>query len=82
MTTEDVVANEVSTSMDAFARIRAFFYTVSFVTIHEPNFFSYQDALFAEGRVFSLLQVTVDRRRWATIDPRLPPAVAGPRRGI
>ena len=55
MTTEDFVADEIGTSMEAYSRARAFFMALAFVMI--------SDQTFIENKIFSLVQMTVDRRR-------------------
>ena len=48
--------------MEAYSRVRAFFMTLAFVMIRDQTFFSFEDELFIENKIFSLVQMTVDRR--------------------
>ena len=57
------MADEVQNSMQIFCRIRAFFSTLAYISIHEPDWFPLQDLIFTEDKFFDLLQWTKDKRR-------------------
>ena len=65
-----------SRAASSFTHMRAFFNTVSVVTIQEPDYFAYQDVLFIEDMMLNLMQIAKEGRRpplvffttaWATI---------------
>ena len=60
---EEVIADEVLSSIQCYERGRAFFSTVVWVCISDPGMFSYQDNIFMEDRLLELIQTTVDGRR-------------------
>ena len=49
--------------MEVYSRARALFVTVAFVLLLDHSFFSLQDSLFIEDKLFYLVHMTVDRRR-------------------
>ena len=63
LTWEEVTADTVNSSMEIYTRSRAFFQTISWLTIATPEFFGLQDCLFVDLRIFQLLQLTVANAR-------------------
>ena len=61
--TEEVIADQVTNVLELYTRLRAFFNTVAFVTVHEPSFFGLQDVIFIEDKILCLLQMTKNDRR-------------------
>ena len=62
MTTEEIEICEVSSLMDLYARAQAFFYTYALVCILNKDFFPYQDCVYMNCKIYSLLQTTIDGR--------------------
>ena len=60
---EEVIADEVQSSIQIFERSRAFFSTIAYVCVNEPEWFSQQDLIFIEDKLLELLQWTKDKRR-------------------
>ena len=60
---EEVIADEVMSSIQCYERGRAFFSTVAWVCIAEPTMFSFQDSIFMDDRLLELIQTSVDGRR-------------------
>ena len=60
---EEVIADQVTNSLELYMRMKAFFNTVALVTVHIPDFFDYQDVVFIEDKILNLLQFTKDSRR-------------------
>ena len=60
---EEVIADEVMSSIQCYERGRAFFSTVAWVCIADPSMFSFQDAIFMDDRLLELIQTSVDGRR-------------------
>ena len=60
---EEIIADEVLSSIQCFERGRAFFSSVAWVCVADPTMFSYQDSIFMEDRLLELIQTSVDGRR-------------------
>ena len=61
--TEEVIADQVTNVLELYTRIRAFFGTVAFCMIHEPERFALQDIIFIEDKMLSMLQMTKEGKR-------------------
>ena len=62
LATEEIVADQVANHIELYTRMRAWFNTIALVTVGE-EFFTYQDVIYIEDRLLSLLQFTRDKRR-------------------
>ena len=60
---EEIIADQVTNSLELYMKMKAFFNTVALVTVNVPDFFTYQDVVFIEDKVLNLLQLTKDKRR-------------------
>ena len=74
--TEEHIADQVQSILELYTRIRAFFGTMAFISIHDGAFFTLQDAIFIEDKLLNLLQFSKDGKRppivffttaWATL---------------
>ena len=63
LTQEEHIADHVSSVLELFTRVRAFFNTLALASIHEPDWFSMQDAVFIEDKLLNMLQMTKEGRR-------------------
>ena len=63
LTSEEIVADQVTNSIELYVRIRAFFNIVALVTIQDPDYFTYQDAIFVDDKLTNLIQYTKDGLR-------------------
>ena len=60
---EEIIADEVLSSIQCYERGRAFFSTLVWVCIADPTMFAFQDAIFMEDRLLELIQTSVEGRR-------------------